>query len=197
MHIILRNSDQLDIPFARLSSSFNQPLINFPTIWIHFEVPNIKILRYKLEFNFELRKTFLKWVIYYILLCAIVFYVLFVIFLYSNKKHKNTKKIIKPKTQKVSDISEANHIKLFFLLFLSTFTIYVVVFEVPCLFPSLLHLASVPPSVSHLKGIVSRDWVELQMIPVDSLEVRYRNLFFKKKRLRYSIWLSLCKWEVL
>ena len=55
------------------------------------------------------------------------------------------------------------------------------------------------------KGIVSRDWGELQMIPMDKSEVfsnagSYSYLFFnkvfmfkfkEKKRLRYGIWLTL------
>ena len=60
LRIILRNSENLSIPFSRLSSSAKQPLINLPKSWINFKNENIKILRNKLEFNIELKNYFLN-----------------------------------------------------------------------------------------------------------------------------------------
>ena len=54
----LRNSDNIHVPFARLTFSMNQPLIKIPKLWIDFNEPSLKIIRNKLEFNFKL-KTFL------------------------------------------------------------------------------------------------------------------------------------------
>ena len=59
-HHILRNSSALTIPFTRLSTSSKHPLVNLPKTWIEFNNENIKILRNKLEFKFELKKYFLS-----------------------------------------------------------------------------------------------------------------------------------------
>ena len=59
-HHILRNSSALTIPFTRLSTSSKHPLVNLPKTWIEFNNENIKILRNKLEFKFELKKHFLS-----------------------------------------------------------------------------------------------------------------------------------------
>ncbi len=57
---ILRNSKNLNIPFARLTFSFNQPYINLPRTWISFNVENIKIIRNKAEFNIKLKNYLLS-----------------------------------------------------------------------------------------------------------------------------------------
>ena len=59
-HHILRNSSALTIPFTRLSTLSKHPLVNLPKTWIEFNNENIKILRNKLEFKFELKKHFLS-----------------------------------------------------------------------------------------------------------------------------------------
>jgi len=53
---ILRNDENIYIPFARLSFSIRQPLIIIPTTWTEFDAPEIKILRNKLEFNQKLKE---------------------------------------------------------------------------------------------------------------------------------------------
>jgi len=53
---ILRNDDNIYVPFARLSFSLKQPLINVPKTWTEFNEPEIKILRNKIEFNQKLKK---------------------------------------------------------------------------------------------------------------------------------------------
>ena len=53
---ILRNNDQLFVPFTRLPSLSKHPLINFPKTWLEFNCENIKILRNKIEFKTELKK---------------------------------------------------------------------------------------------------------------------------------------------
>ena len=57
---ILHNNDQLFVPFTRLSSLSKHPLINFPKTWLEFNNENIKILRNKTEFKFELKKHLLN-----------------------------------------------------------------------------------------------------------------------------------------
>jgi len=57
---ILRNDENIYIPPARLSFSQRQPLINIPKLWTEFNVPEIKILRNKLEFNKKLKEHFLS-----------------------------------------------------------------------------------------------------------------------------------------
>jgi hypothetical protein len=59
INIILRNSENLNIPFARLSSSIRQPFVLLPKLWSGFENEEIKIVRNKLEFNFKLKKSML------------------------------------------------------------------------------------------------------------------------------------------
>jgi hypothetical protein len=57
---ILRNSENLNIPFARLSSSMKQPLVNLPKMWSNFDNEEIKIIRNKVEFNIKLKKYLLS-----------------------------------------------------------------------------------------------------------------------------------------
>ena len=57
-HIVLRSSNNIDIPFARLSSTMNQPLSQFPRLWDEFDDENIKFIRNKPEFNSKLKKIF-------------------------------------------------------------------------------------------------------------------------------------------
>jgi hypothetical protein len=52
----LRNRENIHIPFARLTSSSTQPLVNLPRTWCQFPNENIKILRNKLEFKAEFKK---------------------------------------------------------------------------------------------------------------------------------------------
>ena len=59
-HIELRNSNNLFVPFARNSTISKMPLFSFPKIWENFPCEQIKILRDKSEFNFELKKHFLS-----------------------------------------------------------------------------------------------------------------------------------------
>jgi len=51
----IRNSENLNIPFARLTFSLKQPYINLPRTWSDFTEESIKIIRNKLEFNFKLK----------------------------------------------------------------------------------------------------------------------------------------------
>jgi len=57
---VLRNDENFFIPFARLTFSTRQPYYKIPKIWSDFNVPEIKILRNKLEFNFKLKEHFLS-----------------------------------------------------------------------------------------------------------------------------------------
>ena len=56
---LLRNSEYLNIPFVRLSTSTNQPLVKLPKTWVDFPHPDIKILRNKNEFNKKLKQFFI------------------------------------------------------------------------------------------------------------------------------------------
>lgn len=57
---ILRNSDNLNIPFARLSTSLKHPYFNLPITWSNFDFPAIKIIRDIPEFNFKLKTHLLQ-----------------------------------------------------------------------------------------------------------------------------------------
>lgn len=57
---ILRNQDNLFIPFARTNFSERLPLTAFPKIWSDFQIHEIKIIRNKIEFKFKLKKHFLS-----------------------------------------------------------------------------------------------------------------------------------------
>ena len=59
-HRILRNNNELFVPFVRLSSLLKHPLIYLPTTWLDFTNENIKILRNKIEFKAELKKFLLS-----------------------------------------------------------------------------------------------------------------------------------------
>ena len=59
-HIELRSNNNIFIPFARLESTKLLPLTSFPKIWAAFPDENIKFLRTKTEFNFELKKFFIQ-----------------------------------------------------------------------------------------------------------------------------------------
>jgi len=56
----LRNSDNLFIPPARLTSNEKHPLHIFPKIWSNFNEHSIKHIRNKSEFNLKLKKYFLE-----------------------------------------------------------------------------------------------------------------------------------------
>jgi hypothetical protein len=56
----LRNNDDIDIPFARLSSTQRQPLTGFPKLWASFPDERIKFIRNVVEFNNELKLYFLN-----------------------------------------------------------------------------------------------------------------------------------------
>jgi hypothetical protein len=58
--ILLRNHNDINIPFARLHSADRQPLFAFPKIWEDFPVLQIKFTRRKLEFDNILKKHFLS-----------------------------------------------------------------------------------------------------------------------------------------
>ena len=59
-HRILRNKNELFVPYVRLSSLLKHPLIYLPTTWLDFTNENIKILRNKIEFKAELKKFLLS-----------------------------------------------------------------------------------------------------------------------------------------
>jgi DNA primase large subunit len=67
--IVLRNMDQLRVPFARISLVEKLPLVSFPTIWENFPDENIKFLRNKDEFNKKL-KTYLLKKLSYVINCT-------------------------------------------------------------------------------------------------------------------------------
>jgi hypothetical protein len=58
--IELRNSDDLNIPFARLSATERHPLCFFPKLWTSFESEQIKFTRNVIEFNKLLKNHFLS-----------------------------------------------------------------------------------------------------------------------------------------
>ncbi len=49
---LLRNSNNLYIPFCRLTSVRKHPFFTIPKLWQDFNCPEIKIIRNKIEFNF-------------------------------------------------------------------------------------------------------------------------------------------------
>ncbi len=59
-HVVLRNDDILNIPFARNSTTTKHPLTSFPKIWTEFPDEGIKFLRNKIEFNAKLKHHFLS-----------------------------------------------------------------------------------------------------------------------------------------
>jgi hypothetical protein len=56
---VLRNGNFLDVPFARLKSCINQPLIRLPKAWLNFANEDIKIIADKTKFKINLKKYFL------------------------------------------------------------------------------------------------------------------------------------------
>jgi len=58
-HVVLRNDDILNIPFARTSTTSRLPLTSFPKLWTEFPDKQIKFIRNKPEFNFKLKKYFI------------------------------------------------------------------------------------------------------------------------------------------
>jgi Reverse transcriptase (RNA-dependent DNA polymerase) len=58
--MMLRNRENLHTPFVRLTSSSLQPLVVLPKTWSQFQNEDIKILREKEEFKFELKKYLLS-----------------------------------------------------------------------------------------------------------------------------------------
>ncbi len=59
-HVELRNDDDINIPFARLSSTERQPLASFPRIWSQFPDEQIKFTRNVHEFNKLLKQHYLR-----------------------------------------------------------------------------------------------------------------------------------------
>jgi len=59
-HVELRNNDDLNIPYARLTSTERQPLCNFPRMWTTFPDDQIKFIRNIIEFNKKFKEYFLK-----------------------------------------------------------------------------------------------------------------------------------------
>jgi hypothetical protein len=57
---LLRNSDDLYLPPARLKSTEKAPFYTFPRLWHSFQDLDIKIIRNKIEFNFKLKTYFLN-----------------------------------------------------------------------------------------------------------------------------------------
>ncbi len=57
---ILRNSNDLYLPTANLSSLEQHPYFTFPKMWHNFNNNDIKFIRDKLEFNFKLKNHFLN-----------------------------------------------------------------------------------------------------------------------------------------
>jgi hypothetical protein len=58
--IELRNNDDINIPFARLTSTERHPLCSFPKLWSTFENEQIKFTRNVVEFNKLLKAHFLS-----------------------------------------------------------------------------------------------------------------------------------------
>jgi hypothetical protein len=59
--MVLRNSEDLYIPFAKLSQTSSQPYFCFPRLWNEFyDNHSISIIRDKFEFNTALKKYFLE-----------------------------------------------------------------------------------------------------------------------------------------
>lgn len=58
-YMILRNQEDLFVPFARTTFAERLPLTSFPKIWSDFDSNEIKILRNKLEFKNKIKKLFL------------------------------------------------------------------------------------------------------------------------------------------
>ncbi len=56
LQLKLRNSENLRVPFAGLSTSFRQPYLNLQGTWISFDNNEIKILHNKIEFNIKLKE---------------------------------------------------------------------------------------------------------------------------------------------
>ena len=60
ININLRNCNDIDIPFARLTSTEILPKTSFPKLWINFPDTNIKNIRNPSEFDDKLRQYFLN-----------------------------------------------------------------------------------------------------------------------------------------
>jgi hypothetical protein len=56
----LRNDNVLAVPFSRNLTISRMPIFSFPKLWSEFPSEQIKILRNKLDFNWELKKYFLS-----------------------------------------------------------------------------------------------------------------------------------------
>ena len=56
----LRNSDNIHVPFVRLSHSQKQPLVKIPKLWTLFDEPSIKIIRDRAEFKTKLKDYFVN-----------------------------------------------------------------------------------------------------------------------------------------
>jgi hypothetical protein len=57
--IVLRNNNDLQIPFSRLKTTDQHPLISFPKIWENFPDIQIKFIRNKIEFDEKLKSFYL------------------------------------------------------------------------------------------------------------------------------------------
>jgi hypothetical protein len=57
---VLRNGNYLDIPFVRLSTSSNQPLVKLPKTWANFHQEDIKIIADKNLFKTRLKSFFFE-----------------------------------------------------------------------------------------------------------------------------------------
>jgi hypothetical protein len=57
---MLRNSNDLNIPFSRLHSADRQPLFAFPAIWERLTDIQLKFIRKKTEFDTKLKKYLLS-----------------------------------------------------------------------------------------------------------------------------------------
>jgi hypothetical protein len=57
---VLRNQDNLYVPFARKVFSENMPWTSFPKAWNAFDCNEIKCIQNKLEFKFKLKEYLLS-----------------------------------------------------------------------------------------------------------------------------------------
>ena len=57
---ILRNKDDLFVPFARTNFAEKLPLTSFPKIWNKLDNPYLTIIRNKIEFKIKVKKYFIE-----------------------------------------------------------------------------------------------------------------------------------------
>jgi hypothetical protein len=58
--LVLWNRAILQIPFARLTTTRNQPFVQLPKLWCEFRSEDIKIITDQIEFNEKLKKHLLS-----------------------------------------------------------------------------------------------------------------------------------------